>query len=165
MLWRLSFRMLLSLASPWKIAAAPSSSIPLLLRSSLTRTRQRSCANAFPSSFASARRRRGRLPRSIRQSLRALPAQLNPPKDTVLRTSTRTSSECPFLQMTYTGENPHADGSAAPGPCPASDRPATATPTSRPGTHDNTMAGRQMPRGLMSSMPGLYPSLCCHSTR
>jgi hypothetical protein len=23
-------------------------------------------------------------------------------------------SQCPFLQMTYTAENPHADGSAAP---------------------------------------------------
>ena len=47
--------------------------------------------------------------------------------DAVLRTSTRGTvhmgqcvpedsiSQCPFLQMIYTAENPHADGSAAPG--------------------------------------------------
>jgi hypothetical protein len=27
-------------------------------------------------------------------------------------------SQCPFLQMTYTDENPHADGSGAPGARP-----------------------------------------------
>jgi hypothetical protein len=52
-------------------------------------------------------------------------------------------SQCPFLQMTYTAENPHADGIAAPGA-----RPRYRTPrhrdlpdTSR--THDNWMAARQ----------------------
>jgi len=52
-------------------------------------------------------------------------------------------SQCPFLQMTYTAENPHADGSAAPGARPHyrpprhRDLPATSR------THDNWMAARQ----------------------
>jgi hypothetical protein len=63
--------------------------------------------------------------------------ELNPPKsacagDAVLRTSTRGTvpmgqcvgaiedsiSQCTFLQMTYTAENPHADGNAWPGARP-----------------------------------------------
>ena len=63
--------------------------------------------------------------------------ELNPSKsvfagDTVLRTSPGTPSpwdsalgdiedsisQCPFLQMPYTAENPHADGNAAPGARP-----------------------------------------------
>ncbi len=56
-------------------------------------------------------------------------------------------SQCPFLQMTYTAENPHADGSTAPGARPGA-RPRYRPPrhrdlpaTSR--THDNWMAARQ----------------------
>jgi len=40
-------------------------------------------------------------------------------------------SQCPFLQMTYTAENPHADDSAAPRSTPTL-RPATSTFTTRP---------------------------------
>ena len=83
--------------------------------------------------------------------------ELSPPKsvcvgDAVLRTSTRGTvymgqyaglQRTAFLQMTYTAENPHADGSAAPGARPRyrpprhSDLPATSR------THHNWMAARQ----------------------
>jgi hypothetical protein len=62
------------------------------------------------------RRRRGRLPSSARQNLRTLVMQ---------------SSQCTFLQMTYTAENPHADGSAAPGARPRFRPPLKRHPTPR----------------------------------
>ena len=54
--------------------------------------------------------------------------------------------------MTYTAENPHADGSAAPGARPSrqtrhSDPPAT------PRTHDNWMAARQTSRRQQTAPP------------
>ena len=70
-------------------------------------------------------RRRGRPPSSARQNLRALvmqscaPAPGAPsPWDSALGAIEDSISQCPFLQMTYTAENPHADGSAAPGARP-----------------------------------------------
>jgi len=62
------------------------------------------------------RRRRGRLPSSARQNLRTLVMQ---------------SSQCTFLLMTYTAENPHADGSAAPGARPRFRPPLQRHPTPR----------------------------------
>jgi hypothetical protein len=38
--------------------------------------------------------------------------------DSTLGATEDSISQCPFLQMTYTAENPHADGSAAPGARP-----------------------------------------------
>ncbi len=83
--------------------------------------------------------------------------------DAVLRTSRGTvhMGQCDGLQrqhltvpistMTYTAENPHADGSASPGarphyqpPC-HSDLPATSC------THDNWMESRQVP--VVSKLP------------
>ena len=52
-------------------------------------------------------------------------------------------SQCPFLQMTYTAKNPHADGRASPGVRPRyrpprhRDLPATSR------THDNWMVARE----------------------
>ena len=66
-------------------------------------------------------RRRGRLTSSARQSLRALVMQSSAghsPHGTVGWAIEDSISQCPFLQMTYTAENPHADGSAAPGARP-----------------------------------------------
>jgi hypothetical protein len=73
--------------------------------------------------------------------------ELNPPKsacsgDAVLCTSTRGTvpmgqcdgchrghiSQCTFLQMSYTAENPHADGSAAPGAHPRFRPPCSSDP-------------------------------------
>ena len=66
-------------------------------------------------------RRRGRLPSSARQSLRTLAMQSSTPSpgalspwDSVMGAIEDSISQCTFLQMTYTAENPHADGSAAP---------------------------------------------------
>ena len=85
--------------------------------------------------------------------------ELSPPKsacsgDAVLCTSTRGTvmgqcapedsiSQCPFLQMTYTAENPHADGSAAPGARPRYRPPRHRDLHATSHTHDNRMAGRQ----------------------
>ena len=70
-------------------------------------------------------RRRGRLPSSARQSLHALMMQSSAPApgapspwDSALGATKDSISQCTFLQMTYTAENPHADGSAAPGARP-----------------------------------------------
>jgi hypothetical protein len=68
-------------------------------------------------------RRRGRLTSGARQSLRALVMQSSAhpghsPHGTVRWATEDSISQCPFLQMTYTAENPHADGSAAPGARP-----------------------------------------------
>jgi len=70
-------------------------------------------------------RRRGRLPSSARQNLRALVMQSSAPApgapspwDSALGAIEDSISQCTFLQMTYTAENPHADGSAAPGARP-----------------------------------------------
>ena len=95
-------------------------------------------------------RRRGRLPSSARQSLHALVMQSSAPApgapspwDSALGATKDSISQCTFLQMTYTAENPHADGSAAPGARPRyrpprhRDLPATSR------THDNWMAARQ----------------------
>jgi hypothetical protein len=60
-----------------------------------------------------------------RQSLRALVMQSSAPApgapspwDSTLGAIEDSNSQCTFLQMTYTAENPHADGSAAPGARP-----------------------------------------------
>jgi hypothetical protein len=70
-------------------------------------------------------RRRGRPPSSTRQNLRALVMQSSAPApgapspwDSVLGAIEDSISQCTFLQMTYTAENPHADGSTAPGARP-----------------------------------------------
>jgi hypothetical protein len=70
-------------------------------------------------------RRRGRLPSSTRQNLRALVMQSSAsapgapsPWDSALGAIEDSISQCTFLQMTYTAENHHADGSAAPGARP-----------------------------------------------
>ena len=74
-------------------------------------------------------RRRGRLPSSVRQSLRTLVMQSSAPApgapspwDSALGAIEDNISQCTlkFLQMTFTAENPHADGSAAPGARPRS---------------------------------------------
>ena len=52
-------------------------------------------------------------------------------------------SQCPFLQMTYTAENPHADGSAAPGARPRYRPPRHRDLHATSRTHDNWMAARQ----------------------
>ncbi len=69
-------------------------------------------------------RRRG-LPSSTRQNLRALVMKSSAPSpgapspwDSALGDIEDSISQCTFLQMTYTAENPHADGSAAPGARP-----------------------------------------------
>jgi hypothetical protein len=71
-------------------------------------------------------------------------------------------SQCPFLQMTYTAENPHADGSAAPG----------ARPRYRPPRHRNLHAPhtRQLDGGktdVLSSANGPCTAALqqrCHRT-
>jgi hypothetical protein len=70
-------------------------------------------------------RQRGRLPSSARQSPRALVMQSSAPApgaqspwDTTMGAIEDSISQCPFLQMTYNAENPHADGIAAPGARP-----------------------------------------------
>jgi hypothetical protein len=72
-----------------------------------------------------ARRRRGRLPSSARQSLHALVMQSSTPApgaqspwDSELGAIEDSISQGTFLQMTYTAENPHADGSVSPGARP-----------------------------------------------
>ncbi len=87
-----------------------------------------------------------------RQSLRALVMQssaLAPgtqsPEDSI--------SQCPFLQMTYAVENPHADGSAAPGARPRYRLPRHRDPHATPRTHDNRMAGRQISRRQQTAPP------------
>jgi hypothetical protein len=52
-------------------------------------------------------------------------------------------SQCPFLQMTYTAENPHAGGSAAPGARPRYQPPRHRDLHATFRTHDNGMAARQ----------------------
>jgi hypothetical protein len=71
-------------------------------------------------------RRRGLLPSSARQSLRALVMQSSAPApsalspwDSALGAIEDLISQCPFLQMTYTAESPHADGSPDPGGRPS----------------------------------------------
>jgi hypothetical protein len=70
-------------------------------------------------------RRRGGLPSSTRQNLRMLVIQSSTPSpgapspwDSAMGAIEDRISQCTFLQMTYTAENPHADGSAAPGARP-----------------------------------------------
>ena len=70
-------------------------------------------------------RRRGRLPSSTRQNLRALVMQSSAPApgapspwDSVLGAIEDSISRCKFLQMTNTAETPHADGRASPGARP-----------------------------------------------
>jgi hypothetical protein len=60
-----------------------------------------------------------------RQSLRALVMQSSAPApgapspwESVMGAIEDSNSQCTFLQMTYTAENPHADGSTAPGARP-----------------------------------------------
>jgi hypothetical protein len=70
-------------------------------------------------------RRRGRLPSSTRQNLRALVMQSSAPAsgapspwDSALGAIEDSISHCTFVRMTYAGENPHADGSDSPGARP-----------------------------------------------
>ena len=75
--------------------------------------------------------------------------------DAVLRTSTRGTvhmgqcvpedsiSQCPFLQMIYTAENPHADDSTAPGARPRHRQSRHRDPPATSRSHDNWMAARQ----------------------
>ena len=51
------------------------------------------------------------------QSSAPAPGSLSP-WDSVLGAIEDSISQCTFLQMTYTAENPHADGSASTGACP-----------------------------------------------
>ena len=51
---------------------------------------------------------------SVMQSSAPVPRTLSP-WDSALGAIEDSISQCTFLQMTYTAENPHADGSAAPG--------------------------------------------------
>jgi hypothetical protein len=97
-------------------------------------------------------RRRGGLPSSARQSLRALVMQSSAPApgapspwDSALDAIEDSISQCTFLQMTYTAETPHTDGSAAPGARPRFRPPRRRDPHATfPRTHDSRMAGRQM---------------------
>jgi hypothetical protein len=66
-------------------------------------------------------RRRGLLPSSARQSLRAMVMQSSAPApgaqspwDSGLGVIEDSISQCTFLQMTYTAESPHADGNVTP---------------------------------------------------
>jgi hypothetical protein len=52
-------------------------------------------------------------------------------------------SQCPFLQMTYTAENPHADGSSATGARPRYRPPRHRDLHATSCTHDNWMPARQ----------------------
>jgi hypothetical protein len=70
-------------------------------------------------------RRRERLPSSARQSLRALVMQSSTPSpgaqspwDSALGAIEDRTSQCTFLQMTYSAKTPRADGSAASGAHP-----------------------------------------------
>ena len=70
-------------------------------------------------------RRWGLLPSSVRQSLRALVMQSSAPApgapflwDSELGAIEDSISQCTFLQMTYTAENPHADGNKVSGARP-----------------------------------------------
>jgi hypothetical protein len=70
-------------------------------------------------------RRRGRLPSSTRQSLRKLVMQSSAPSsgaqstwDSAMGAIEDSISQCTFLQMNYTAENPHADGNTPPGARP-----------------------------------------------
>jgi hypothetical protein len=69
--------------------------------------------------------RRGGLPSSAHQSLRTLVMQSSAPApgaqslwDSLLGAIQDRISQCTFLQVTYTAENPHADGSTSPGARP-----------------------------------------------
>ena len=63
-------------------------------------------------------RRRGRLPSSTRQNLRALVMQSSAQWDSAMGAIEDSISQCTFLQMTYTAENPHADDSTTLGARP-----------------------------------------------
>jgi hypothetical protein len=97
-------------------------------------------------------RRRGRLPSSARQSLRALVIQSSAPApgapspwDSALGAIEDSISQCTFLQMTYTAEKParrwQRRARSTPTLPPA---PPPRPPQHVPRTHDNRMAGRQM---------------------
>jgi hypothetical protein len=80
--------------------------------------------SAWKSGAGEARCRDGR-PGSTRQNLRVLVIQSSAPApgapspwDSLLGAIEDSISQCTFLQMTYTAENPHADGSAVPGARP-----------------------------------------------
>ena len=95
-------------------------------------------------------RRRGRLTSSDRQSLRALVMQTSAPAlgakstwDSSLGAIQDSISQCSFLQMTYTAENPHADGNTSPGARPRYRPPRHRDLHATSRTHDNRMAGRQ----------------------
>ena len=52
-------------------------------------------------------------------------------------------SQCTFLQMTYTAENPHTDGSVTPGARPRLSLPRHCDPPRPvPSTHNNRMVVR-----------------------
>ena len=93
-------------------------------------------------------RRRGRLTSGARQSLRALVMQSSAhpghsPHGTVRWATEDSISQCPFLQMTYTAENPHADGSTSTSSRPRYQPPSHRKLPATSRTHYNWMAARQ----------------------
>jgi hypothetical protein len=101
-------------------------------------------------------RRRGRLTSGARQSLRALVMQSSAhpghsPHGTVRWATEDSISQCPFLQMTYTAETPHAEIAPRPEHAHATDRPATATFPPRPA--HTTIGWRQDRRPVVSKRP------------
>ena len=67
-------------------------------------------------------------------------------------------SQFPFLQMTYTAENPHADGSAEPGAHPQYQLPRHSDVHDTSSTHYNWMAARQMSCRQQTAPPQLHCS-------
>jgi len=63
--------------------------------------------------------------------------------DSVLGAIEDSISQCPFLQMTYTAETPHTDGSVSPGARPLYQPNSHSYLYDTSRTHDNRMAGRQ----------------------
>ena len=107
-------------------------------------------------------RRRGRLTSGARQSLRALVMQSSAhpghsPHGTVRWATEDSISQCPFLQMTYTAETPHAEIAPRPEHAHATDRPATATFPPRPA--HTTIGWRQDRRPVVSKRPLHNPCL------
>jgi hypothetical protein len=116
------------------------------------------------------RQQQGGLPSSASQSLCALVMQSSAPApgaqspwDSVMGAIEDSISQCTFLQMTNTVENPHADGIATTGARPRF-RPPTRPPRHVPHTHDNRMAGRQMSCLSSANGPSTVESQQrCHS--
>jgi hypothetical protein len=76
-------------------------------------------------------------------------------------------SQCPFLQMTYTAENQHADGSASPGAHPRYRPPCHRDLHVTSRTHDNRMAGIQTscPQQTAPPQPRCSKDVTVHQCR